>query len=285
MPDIQTEDTAKYCHDLVHEADRDRYLSTLFAPDEKRPHLLALYAFNLEIARIRELVHDPMPGEVRLQWWRDTIEAIYEGSVADHPVAQQLAGAIDAGNLTKLGFDSLLEARAFDLYDDPMPSLDALEGYLGETSSSIIQMAALVLTNGQAKTAADAAGHAGIAYGLTGLMRIIPIHRARGQCFLPAELLARHDISPAHVLAGRQSEAIRISLLELRQVAKHHLAIARERAHAVPPAALPAFLPVKLIDMYLKRMERIHNPLHKVLEVGQMRRQWSMLMAAIFREF
>lgn len=55
------------------EADRDRYLSVLYAPEDKRGALATLYAFNAEIARIRDLVHEPLPGEVRLQWWRDLI--------------------------------------------------------------------------------------------------------------------------------------------------------------------------------------------------------------------
>jgi hypothetical protein len=41
---------------LVRRHDRDRFLTVLFAPLPHRAALLALYAFNYEIARTREVV-------------------------------------------------------------------------------------------------------------------------------------------------------------------------------------------------------------------------------------
>jgi len=283
---FDTTDTAlQHCQSLVQQFDYDRYLSVLFAPEEKRPHLFGLYAFNLEISRIRERIQEPMSGEMRLQWWRDTLAAIYAGNVPDHPIAILLAGAIEEGNLTRAGFEKQIDARAFDLYDDPMPSLDALEGYLGETSSIVIQMAALVLAGNAASSAADAAGHAGVAYGLSGLMRVVPIHRARGQCYLPADVLARNDLKPSHILAGRMTPAVRMVMRELRHVAGSHLESARETSAGIPPAAMPAFLPSSLIELNLKRIARAHDPLNSVLEITRLRRQWRMLVSALFKDF
>ena len=157
-----------HCQDLVAKADKDRFLSCLFAPQDARPHLFALYAFNVEIARIREAVSEPQVGLVRQQWWLDTIDGIYAGRTPDHPVAQALVAAIAKGDLPKHALQNLVIAREFDLFDDPMPSLADLEGYLGETSSSLIQMAALILGKG----AAEAAGLAGVAFGLAGVLRL-----------------------------------------------------------------------------------------------------------------
>ena len=64
---------AAHCAALVREHDRDRYLATLFAPAETRDALFALYAFAAEIGRVRDVAREPMPGEIRLQWWRDAI--------------------------------------------------------------------------------------------------------------------------------------------------------------------------------------------------------------------
>ena len=64
----------RHCEENVRSNDGDRYLATLFAPADKRPFLFALYAFNLEIARVRETIHETMAGEIRLQWWRDVVE-------------------------------------------------------------------------------------------------------------------------------------------------------------------------------------------------------------------
>ncbi len=51
-----------HCVALVREADHDRYLATLFAPAEHRDALYALYAFNVEIARVRDVARQPIAG-------------------------------------------------------------------------------------------------------------------------------------------------------------------------------------------------------------------------------
>lgn len=286
MSDATSSDASAYCAELVRTADRDRYLASLLAPGDKRPHLFALYAFSLEIARIREVITEPATGEFRLQWWRDTVEAIYTGAAPDHPVAQGLAGAIEAGGLRKAGLLNLIEARSFDLYDDPMPSLQTLEGYLGETSSALVQMAALVLAGPAAAGAAEAAGHAGVAYGMAGLMRALPIHRARGQCYLPVDLLKRSRLTPADILYGSDMAQVRDVLGELRQVAAEHLRSARDRSAEVPGLALPAFLPVALVDLYLKALEKAGaGALTRVVEVQQLRRQWRLFLTAFRRRY
>jgi 15-cis-phytoene synthase len=241
-----------YCQDLVRAGDKDRFLASLFAPTEKRPHLMALHAFNLEIARLRGAVSEPQLGEIRLQWWLDTLDAIYAGKTAGHPVAEALARAIAAGGLPKDALRNLALARRFDLYDDPMPSLADLEGYLGETSSALIQMAALIMAGPEAESAAEAAGLAGVAYGLVGILRARPIHRARGQNYLPPDMDASGAI----------------------QQARRRLAEARALTRRIPAPALVAFLPVSLTELYLARLERMgEKALSTVAEVSQFRRQ------------
>jgi phytoene synthase len=232
--------SADYCLDLVRTGDKDRYLSSLFAPDHLRSHLLALYAFNIEIARIRETVSEAMLGEIRLKWWHDAIENLYAGNEAGHPVIAELAPAIAEAGLPKHAFVNMIAARQFDLYDDPMPDLGALEGYLGETSSMLIQLAAMILARDQAKSLAEESGLAGVAMGIAGLLRSLPLSRARGQCFIPKEMLERHGLSPAHLLAARNPEALAAVLVELRAHAAKRLAEARAKAAGIAPEAFPA---------------------------------------------
>ena len=106
MKDVSTVDSYAHCEALVCAADKDRYLASLFAPADKRRHLYALYAFNVEIARVREVIRTPMAGEIRLQWWRDAlnsaaraVHASVEGSslrgdVWANPVADALLTTI-----------------------------------------------------------------------------------------------------------------------------------------------------------------------------------------------
>ncbi len=163
---------ADHCQNLVSESDKDRYLATLFAPENKQPHLYALYAFDREIHRIRDVVSEAQMGEIRLQWWRDTIDGIFVGNPQEHPVAQALAATINTHHLPKEPFLNLIAAHQFDLYADKMPTLTDLEGYFGETSSVIMQMSCMILD--PAATASEASGLLGVAYGIARIIGNFP---------------------------------------------------------------------------------------------------------------
>src|SRR5512138_2071878 len=181
----------EHCEALVRASDKDRYLTALFLPAAIRPHAFALFAFNLEVSAIRERAREPLAGEVRLQWWRDMLADRAAGGVAGHPVAAALAATIERYRLPLSAFERLIEAREFDLYDDPMPSTAALYAYLRLTTSVLFELVG-EMTGGEGAALTSAAGHAGIAYGITGLLRALPLHASRGQIYLPADLLARH---------------------------------------------------------------------------------------------
>ena len=154
---------ANYAHCLaaLRDTDRDRYLACLLAPEEKRGALAALYAFYAEIARVRDVVREALPGEIRLQWWRDLLEGKPDGEAAANPLAAGLLACIAEHRLPIAVLTDMIEARIFDLYNDPMESRPALEGYAGETASALIQLASLVLDPQKAPQSAVAAGHAG----------------------------------------------------------------------------------------------------------------------------
>lgn len=129
----------------LRDTDRDRYLACLLSPAEKRHSLAALYAFYAEIARVRDMVKEPLPGEIRLQWWRDTLEN-EQSDGAGHPLAEALLRCIREHHLPVRVLQDMIDARIFDLYDDPMQDRAALEGYAGETASALIQLSSLILT-------------------------------------------------------------------------------------------------------------------------------------------
>ncbi|HEV2958224.1 MAG TPA: phytoene/squalene synthase family protein [Xanthobacteraceae bacterium] len=268
-----------YCENLVRAGDKDRWLATLFAPADRRAHLHALYAFNLEVARVRELAREPMAGEIRLQWWREVIAGTRPGEAAAHPVAAALMETIARHGLSGEILADLIEARAFDLYDDPMPSLAAFAGYGRRTAAGLISLAAQVLA---AHAAVDeAAGPAGIAYATTGLLRAFALHASRGQLYLPADVFEAHGISPSEVFAGRTGEPLRAALAELRAFARANLDDFAARRAALPPAVIPALLPVALVPAYLNRMERRdYDPFATPVDVPQWRRQWLLWRAA-----
>jgi phytoene synthase len=268
-----------YVHvaEAVRTGDHDRYLADLFVPEAARKHVFALHAFNLEVARIRETGTDPKLGEIRLQWWRDALA----GEGAGHPVAEALHRTIAEFRLPVAALANLVEARRFDLYDDAMPSLNDLEGYAGETSSSLMQLAALVLAGGADPGTADLAGHAGVAFALTGLLRALPIHSARGQCYLPADLMAKHGVDRADLHAGKMSPALGNLLAELRVCIRGHLTAVSSWIAGISGAYRAAFLPVALCEPYLRKMERPgFDPLRMIADLSPLRRHWILWRAA-----
>jgi NADH dehydrogenase [ubiquinone] 1 alpha subcomplex assembly factor 6 len=83
---------------------------------ERREALWALFAFNYEIAKTREVVSETALGLARLQWWREAIGNIYGGGeFPQHEILKALAPAIKTHGLTSEYFDTLVYAREFDL--------------------------------------------------------------------------------------------------------------------------------------------------------------------------
>jgi phytoene synthase len=267
------------CGDALRQNDRDRWLACLFAPDAARPHLFALYAFNAEVSRIRDHVSQPILGEMRLQWWLDALKGGQGGEIRGdlhaHPVANALLATIDAKSLPSQPLCDLLEARRFDLFDDPAPDVPFLESYCGETCSSLFRLAGLILGGAGGKDSAEAAGHAGCAYAFTGLLRSFPWHVANRQCYIPRDVLARHGLEPRNLLAREDGPALRSALAEMRALARDHLASARNAVALLPELERLAYRALTLPELYLREMERKdYDPYQSLVEVPQWRRQW-----------
>ena len=266
-----------HCEQIVRDGDPDRYWATLFAPADKRPYLSALYAFNFEIARVRESVREAMVGEIRLQWWRDALQGEARGDVRANPVAAALDDTVVKFRLPRQALVDLIDARVFDLYEDPMPTLNDLEGYCGETSSSLIRLATLILAEGRDPGGSDAAGHAGVAYAIAGLLRAFPWHARGGQVYLPKDILDRHGVVREDIVTGRGGPGLLGALADMRAVARRHLAQARTLKGSVPAAVRPAFQPLALVEPSLRAMERgDYDPFRTAVELPQWRRLFAL---------
>jgi len=268
-----------HCEALVRAADRDRFLATLFAPRERRGALFALYAFNVEIARVREVVRDPVAGEIRLQWWSDVLAGDGRGEIEAHPVASALRASVARYGLPPERLQTTISARRFDLYDEPIATLADLEAYADGASSSLIALAAQIL-NGDGSDIDALSHHAGLAHAIAGLLKAFPFHAARGQLFVPLELLERHGADREDVRIGRATPQLRSALADLRDSARRHLRQAQDMARTVSPDAMPALLPVALAGATLARMERGDYDPFVPVEIAPWRRQWLIWRAA-----
>lgn len=269
-----------YCATLVRGLDKDRFLAVLFAPEAVRPHLLALGAFNVEVSRVRQMAREPMPGEIRLAWWREVLEGQGRGDVEAHPVAEALMDTLARCELPAASLVALTEARTFDLYDDPMPSLADLEGYAGETSSALIQLSALVLDRDRAPSVAEAAGHGGVALALTGLMRSFPTQAARGQCFLPLDLLKQHGGGREDAISGTPGAPLLATLADVRAAARRHQGQAAKALTGLDPSLAPAFLTLALVPGDLRALEKVRDPFRQTAGTSTFLRQVGIWRAA-----
>jgi 15-cis-phytoene synthase len=257
---------------IARAGDPDRALSALFAPREARDDLFALYAFNVELARIPEQVREPDLGAIRLQWWREAIPRAGAGEATGHPVADPLGDAMRRRALSRARIAGLIDARLFDVGTKIMPDWPSLEAYLRDTAGALFVLAGEILGARSADLDA-AATQAGMAYGLTGLMRALPVHAAQGRVFLPADALIRHGTSPNRVLAGDTSEGLLAVLAELRARARGALAEAWNHVARLDPSGRPAFLPLRLVDPYLAALEKKgRDPLHEIAGINPLYR-------------
>lgn len=269
---------------IARVGDFDRALAASFAPRQARPDLLALCAFNVELARIAEQVSEAELGAIRLQWWREAVAQSLEGEAAGHPVADAFGTAARRRAFPAAIVATLIDARQFDVADKIMPDWDALETYLKRTAGSMFALAGYCL-GAQGPALEDAAGRAGVAYGLTGLMRALPVHAAQGRVYLPADRLKFHGTSPEAVLAGSASRGLSELLAALREKAQGACDEARQAVARLERPARAAFLPLSLVDPYLAALEALDrrggDPLREIAGINPLLRFWRM---AVWRQ-
>ncbi len=253
----------------VRAADPDRYFATLFAPARERAFLFVLYAFHAEVARVAETVREPMLGAIRLEWWRETAEAASKGSARNHDVARGLVFLFAEKPIALADLESLIAARGFDSSADRMADFAALESYVDSTSGAVMRLAAKLL--GSPAGAQSTLREAGLAYGLTGLLRALPFHNGRHKLYLPLDLLSALHVTPEEFFHLEPGEPRRSAIMgQVARRARDHFEAARQ----APGAALAAILPAALVPVYLRKLGR-DVPVH--------RRQMALLSAAMKR--
>jgi NADH dehydrogenase [ubiquinone] 1 alpha subcomplex assembly factor 6 len=239
--------------------DPGRFLTTLMAPPGLREALLALYAFDCEIARVRHVVTQPMAGLIRLQWWRDVLAGIAAGETREHPVVLGLAAAWPLLGAGRNELERAIDARERELEELPFTDMAALGDHAAAVGGTIGRTA-LLATGGGDRGAAEAAECVGRAYALLALLRETPADIAAGRVIFPLGLLKEHGMDPEAALAGASSGAL---VAPGRAVAERAGAwLDQARRHAVVRRCLPALLPGTVVRRGLTRFRQAgHDPL------------------------
>lgn len=236
-------------------ADPDRCRAAVMASAQGRADLLLLYAFHYELAKVPEMVSEPMIGEIRYQWWRDCVDEIYSGGakpVRRHEISTPLSEMLIRVDMPRFWVDRLIDGRAADLSRAPFSSLDDASRYARETSGTLMQMALSVL--GVDDT--DAAVMAGEAWGLTGLLR--------GWRFYTDGMLSE------------------LSFDSVREHTQFTYDRAKANIRSLPSAGFPAISYGALIPGFIKKASQPgHDPAQDALEYGPLAKRLTLMRAAL----
>lgn len=273
-------DDIAYCTQLVRDNARDLYLADLLLPEIARSKAIVLHAFHVEVTNITLGKGDPLAREVRLQWWAEVTSKVREEEAEGHPVARAILILMANEPLVQAALSAKIDAHVFDLYQDPMPDRTTLEGWCGETRSSLYQLVAQFCGAEAKSDLADASGHAGCCMGIIGILENMHFLREHAQNYIPKDILLSAGLTPEEFLtAPDERHAFAISAFVA--LAREHQLTAQKSLVGIEPTARLAFKTFSLANLYLKRIE--NKPL-SVLQprqpISALRIQWNLLRGA-----
>jgi phytoene synthase len=252
-------------HTLLRRHDPERWRTTLFAPAGMRERLVALYAFNVEIARVRETVSEALLGQIRLQWWREALAEIAGGGpVRRHPIVRAIADAkLDPTLLGKL-----VDARERDLDDTPFADLGELEAYAAATSGDLAVAAG-----------GEGCRDIGTGYALAGALIALPYYSRQRRNVLPVDLVAAAGLAPETIHEGKAGTRLEATVVPVAKRARELLA----RAGDVPK---PVALQGTLARLWLDRLQRArHDAFAHELQAPHPADIWRLFFANLFGRF
>jgi 15-cis-phytoene synthase len=263
----------------------ERYLAATLAKEPARAALLAVTAFSADLHRITTTATQPVLGEIRLQWWRDSLDTLAKGGRTGAPLADSLGDAITAHALPSAMLIAMTEARAWDLYDDPMPDQPSLDGYLTKTEAIPFELALRVLKV-PAGHAAQLAAPAGRIYGLTRILAHLPAALAAGRLPIPAAALTSYGLTPDALFAGTTTPAVHKLVSSMTQDIATQLAALQPQISALSKPQRVAMLPLATVAPYLTRISHTHrDPLRDIADLAPLARVWRITMAHLTGRF
>lgn len=263
-----TEDEWRDIEETVAARDPDRHVATFFAPARARRHMLALYAFDVELTHIGEAVREPMAGHVRLAWWREQLAAIYDGGTPASPIGRALAEALRAHALPRTLIDAAIDARAHDLDEAPFAEEAALEAHADATTGNVMRLAARAL--GLGDRVDKAARHAAIAYAYAGHIRDLAEFAKLRRCRMPLTWLAGENLNAEDIFAATIT-APALQRLAARATARTQAALAAANAERFPPSAMPVLSPASIA-----RASRAPAPWQRVTRLALANLMWRL---------
>jgi len=182
-----------YCLNIVRKHDYDRFVLALMVPSKYRDAVLALFAFNYEIAKTREVVSETTIGLIRLQWWREAISEIFDDKpIRKHEIVEALAKVIKSYDLPREDFDHLIYAREFDLEGVAPANIEGLINYADYTTTPLYRLVLKIINETENESILKSLS---VQYAIIGLLRAVPYMLDQRRLMLPQDVLTKFDIS------------------------------------------------------------------------------------------
>ena len=256
----------------------DFYLAALLAPRRHRDDLVGLAAYLGEIARIPLIASEPTLGEIRLQWWRDAIEAGRKGARSGNPVADALVEMAERRSLPDELLLSPIAGQSRLLAADPEPGPVAFGEIICQTSGALFKLAAHIL-DVRASPEFDAIlSAAGAAYGRARIALDLPHFLARGRLPVPEPYFG--DCDPRGVAAETATAAVVAATRRLHAEATDQLEVIRDQSRGAPQGIVHAILPVALVEPYFRALEKPgRDPLRQPANISPLARAARLWLA------
>lgn len=287
QPTLAPDPDIAYCIDEVRQGDRDRYLALLLAPADARPALGVLHAFKLEVAKTHAVVSEPMLGQIRLQWWRESLDGVFAGNPRRHAVLTPLAAAVERHALPRAAFDAIIDGHERDLDLAPFDDVAALEAYCDLVEGNLLALAMAVMGAMPTMERRELARAAGIGIGIAGLLRRMAPGRRSGPLPVPADIALAHGLDPeAMRMVPLTDPGLRSAVAAVASVGARHLAAARRLRRAARPRDRRALLPAVTAGALLRRLEAAGFDASDVRVAEPVPGEaWRLLLASALRRF
>ncbi len=241
----------------VKSNDYYRYLCCCAAPKQAVGGLLAIYAFNNEIAKIKDHTSEPMAALVRLTWWREAIDEIYANkNPRKHQVLEAIKELIQNTEIPRALFDKMLDARENDINRKTPEDIEELKKYIDASSVDLLLASLYALKIESNPIAREFSHYVGIAYAVVGIMRAMKWNAAKNYILFPRNMLEKHQLVAEDLVEGRNLIKAREIARELCDKAEINLRHAKAIAKDLPKEARPIYQHYIIAKHFLNNIKK-----------------------------